>query len=158
MLIVLCLQEGRPFCKCPEGLVPDPSPEVQCSIRDPCDPSPCGPGTTCTANSQGNPICRCLPGLVPKPDTITGEHLYFTLSWFWVFNGCCKCRVEPEGGRMPPKPSSDQMQENYEPVILPRKVMPGQNDTSQLQTSLKYSKVYLIVFFLCNKQHQFPCR
>ena len=93
---------------------------------DPCDPSPCGPGTTCTANRDGNPICRCLPGLVPKPDTITGEHLYFTLSWFWVFNGYCKCRVEPEGGRMPPKPSSDQMQENYEPVvILPRKVMPA---------------------------------
>ena len=67
------LQEGRPFCKCPEGLVPDPSPEIQCSRPDPCNPSPCGPGTTCSANRDGNPICRCLPGLVPKPDTITGS-------------------------------------------------------------------------------------
>ena len=39
---------------------------------DPCDPSPCGPGTMCMANKLGNPICRCLAGLVPKPDTITG--------------------------------------------------------------------------------------
>ena len=61
------------FCKCPEGLVPDPTPQLQCSKPDPCEPSPCGPGTTCTPNRDGNPICRCLPGLVPKPDTITGE-------------------------------------------------------------------------------------
>ena len=40
---------------------------------DPCNPSPCGPGTTCTPSHQGNPICRCLPGLIPKPDTITGQ-------------------------------------------------------------------------------------
>jgi len=39
---------------------------------DPCDPSPCGPGTTCSQNQNGNPICKCTPGLVPKPDTITG--------------------------------------------------------------------------------------
>jgi len=70
----MCIpQEGRPFCKCPEGLIPDPTPEIKCSEpRDPCNPSPCGPGTTCTANRDGNPICRCTQGLVPKPDTITG--------------------------------------------------------------------------------------
>merc|ERR1712129_16551 len=39
---------------------------------DPCDPSPCGPGTMCMENQLGNPICRCLAGLIPKPDTITG--------------------------------------------------------------------------------------
>lgn len=39
---------------------------------DPCDPSPCGPGTMCMANKFGNPICRCLGKLIPKPDTITG--------------------------------------------------------------------------------------
>ena len=39
---------------------------------DPCNPSPCGPGTMCMANQFGNAICRCLEGLVPKPDTITG--------------------------------------------------------------------------------------
>ena len=39
---------------------------------DPCNPSPCGPGTMCMANKFGNPICRCLGKLVPKPDTITG--------------------------------------------------------------------------------------
>ena len=56
---------------CEYGLV---CRDQRCIERpDPCVPSPCGPGTTCTANSEGNPICRCLPGLVPKPDTITGE-------------------------------------------------------------------------------------
>ena len=45
----------------------------RCVLKpDPCDPSPCGPGTMCMANKLGNPICRCLKGLVPKPDTITG--------------------------------------------------------------------------------------
>ena len=45
----------------------------RCVLKpDPCDPSPCGPGTMCMANKLGNPICRCLAGLVPKPDTITG--------------------------------------------------------------------------------------
>ena len=69
----MCIpNEGRPTCKCPEGLVPDPTPEIRCSVRDPCNPSPCGPGTTCTPNADGNPICRCLSGLIPKPDTITG--------------------------------------------------------------------------------------
>ena len=56
---------------CEYGLV---CRDQRCIERpDPCVPSPCGPGTTCTANTEGNPICRCLPGLVPKPDTITGE-------------------------------------------------------------------------------------
>lgn len=70
----MCIpQEGRPFCKCPEGLVPDPTPEIKClEPTDPCNPSPCGPGTSCTPNRDGNPICRCLAGLIPKPDTITG--------------------------------------------------------------------------------------
>ena len=69
----MCIpQEGRPFCKCPPGLSPDPSPEIRCSVLNPCQPSPCGPGTSCTPNSAGNPICRCLPGLIPQPDTITG--------------------------------------------------------------------------------------
>jgi len=40
--------------------------------KNPCSPSPCGPGTTCTPSPSGNPICRCQPGLIPKPDTITG--------------------------------------------------------------------------------------
>ena len=45
----------------------------RCVLKpDPCDPSPCGPGTMCMSNKLGNPICRCLAGLIPKPDTITG--------------------------------------------------------------------------------------
>merc|ERR1719412_972207 len=39
---------------------------------DPCQPSPCGPGTTCTPNRDGNPECRCVAGFTPNPDTITG--------------------------------------------------------------------------------------
>jgi len=55
---------------CEYGLV---CRDQRCVERpDPCDPSPCGPGTTCSPSGEGNPICRCLPGLVPKPDTITG--------------------------------------------------------------------------------------
>merc|ERR1719150_652228 len=61
----MCIpQEGGPTCKCPEGLVPDPTPqqgcvvpnpcdpnpEIRCSVRNPCQPSPCGPGTSCTPN------------------------------------------------------------------------------------------------------------
>jgi len=70
----MCIpQEGKPFCKCPEGLVPDPTPEIKCSEAvDPCKPSPCGPGTTCSVNRDGYPVCNCESGLVPKPDTITG--------------------------------------------------------------------------------------
>jgi len=86
--------DGNPICRCLPGLVPKPDTITGCGPEcvidpdceyghvcrnqkcverpDPCNPSPCGPGTTCTANSDGNPICRCLPGLVPKPDTITG--------------------------------------------------------------------------------------
>jgi len=86
---------GNPICRCEPGLIPNPDtitgckPECivdpDCGSRDyicenqkcvlkpdPCDPSPCGPGTTCMANKLGNPICRCLPGLIPQPDTITG--------------------------------------------------------------------------------------
>jgi len=86
---------GNPICRCEPGLIPNPDtitgckPECvvdpdcgdrdyicenqKCVLKpDPCDPSPCGPGTMCMANKLGNPICRCLAGLVPKPDTITG--------------------------------------------------------------------------------------
>jgi len=86
---------GNPICRCEPGLIPNPDtitgckPECRidpdCGSRDyicenqkcvnkpdPCDPSPCGPGTMCMANKLGNPICRCLAGLIPKPDTITG--------------------------------------------------------------------------------------
>lgn len=86
---------GNPICRCEPGLIPKPDtitgcgpecvvdPDCQgrdyicqnqkCVLKpDPCDPSPCGPGTMCMANKLGNPICRCLEGLIPKPDTITG--------------------------------------------------------------------------------------
>ena len=39
---------------------------------NPCVPTPCGHGTTCTVNAAGNAICNCQPGLIPKPDTIAG--------------------------------------------------------------------------------------
>ena len=87
--------EGNPICRCLPGLVPKPDTITGCGPEcvvdpdchygqvcrsqrcverpDPCQPSPCGPGTSCEPSSQGNPICRCLPGLVPKPDTITGQ-------------------------------------------------------------------------------------
>ena len=38
---------------------------------DPCSPTPCGPGTTCSVQA-GNAICRCQDGFSPNPDTITG--------------------------------------------------------------------------------------
>jgi len=85
---------GNPICRCKSGLIPNPDTITGCKpecVRDPdcqygyvcqnqrcvekpdpCNPSPCGPGATCSANSIGNPICRCEPGLIPKPDTITG--------------------------------------------------------------------------------------
>ena len=40
--------------------------------KNPCNPSSCGPGTTCSPSPAGNPICRCKAGLIPNPDTITG--------------------------------------------------------------------------------------
>jgi len=85
---------GNAICRCEPNLIPNPDtisgckpecvrdPDCQsgyictnqrCVERpDPCDPSPCGPGASCTLNFNGNPICRCNPGLIPKPDTITG--------------------------------------------------------------------------------------
>ena len=68
---------------------------------DPCQPSPCGPGTTCTSNNDGNPICRCLPGLVPKPDTITGLIIFllFIVHCSLIFQmiGCGpECVVDPD--------------------------------------------------------------
>ena len=45
----------------------------RCVVKpDPCNPSPCGPGTKCMEDAGGNAICRCLRGLIPEPDTITG--------------------------------------------------------------------------------------
>ncbi|XP_040568316.1 zonadhesin [Lepeophtheirus salmonis] len=85
---------GNPVCQCQSGLVPKPDTIAGCGPEciidpdcrngqvcinqrctkkpDPCDPSPCGPGTTCRENQNGNPVCQCNKGLVPKPDTITG--------------------------------------------------------------------------------------
>jgi len=87
-------RDGNPICRCKPGLVPKPDTITGCGPEctidpdckygfvcesqrcvekpDPCNPSPCGPGTTCTPNGAGNPICKCIPGLIPKPDTITG--------------------------------------------------------------------------------------
>ena len=45
---------------------PPPAP------KDPCNPSPCGPNTSCTKSPNGNAICRCIANFIPKPDTITG--------------------------------------------------------------------------------------
>merc|ERR1719249_85218 len=48
------------------GRRPPPAP------KDPCNPTPCGPNTTCTKSPNGNAICRCIANFIPKPDTITG--------------------------------------------------------------------------------------
>merc|ERR1711922_79826 len=87
--------DGNPICRCKAGLIPKPDtitgcgPECivdpdcgdralvcrqeRCTERpDPCNPSPCGPGTTCRPNRNGDPVCECEAGLIPKPDTITG--------------------------------------------------------------------------------------
>ncbi|XP_040570659.1 zonadhesin [Lepeophtheirus salmonis] len=86
--------KGNPVCQCLPGLIPKPDTIIGCGFEcerdlecengyvcsehrcieksDPCDPSPCGPGTECMENDRGYPVCRCLPGLIPKPDTITG--------------------------------------------------------------------------------------
>ena len=88
-------RDGNPICTCLPGLIPKPDTITGCGPEcvvdpdckygficsesrcvekpDPCNPSPCGPGTTCTPNRDGNPICTCIPGLIPKPDTITGD-------------------------------------------------------------------------------------
>lgn len=85
---------GNAICRCSPGLIPNPDTITGCKPEctrdpdclqgficrdqkcvekpDPCVPSPCGPGASCTVNFNGNSICRCNPGLVPKPDTITG--------------------------------------------------------------------------------------
>jgi len=92
---------GNPICSCVPGYIPKGSPVDGClppqqfpsspvilhnrlgggpghlsvgppRSSDPCSPSPCGPGTTCTVNRDGNPECRCVPGFTPNPDTITG--------------------------------------------------------------------------------------
>ncbi|TRY80549.1 hypothetical protein TCAL_10964 [Tigriopus californicus] len=85
---------GNAICECQLGLIPKPDTITGCGPEcdtdydcsrgyicqshkcvpkpDPCNPSPCGPRTTCTANHLGNPVCNCQPGFVPKPDTITG--------------------------------------------------------------------------------------
>ncbi|CAB4064901.1 unnamed protein product [Lepeophtheirus salmonis] len=85
---------GNPVCHCLSDFIPKPDTitgcgyecerdsdcqssyicnDFKCIVKpDPCDPSPCGPGTSCYPNFNGNPICKCLLGLVPKPDTITG--------------------------------------------------------------------------------------
>eukprot|EP00092_Neocalanus_flemingeri_P015375 GFUD01016638.1.p1 GENE.GFUD01016638.1~~GFUD01016638.1.p1 ORF type:complete len:648 (-),score=103.17 GFUD01016638.1:526-2469(-) len=87
-------RDGNPICRCKPGLIPKPDTITGCGPEclidpdckygfvcesqkcvekpDPCNPSPCGPGTTCTPNANGNPICKCIDGLIPKPDTITG--------------------------------------------------------------------------------------
>ncbi len=87
-------RDGNPVCQCKPGLIPKPDTITGCDYEchvdpdcsyghvciqnacvprpDPCNPSPCGPGTTCVESRDGNPVCNCLPGLVPKPDTITG--------------------------------------------------------------------------------------
>ena len=94
--------QGNPICSCVAGYIPMPSPVDGCcppnknpsspvilqnrlgegpgylSVgaarprSDPCSPTPCGPGTTCSLNRDGNPECRCIGGYTPNPDTITG--------------------------------------------------------------------------------------
>ena len=63
----MCIpQEGEPECKCPEGLVPNPTPAQGCVVPNPCDPNPCGDGSMCIPN-EGRPTCKCPEGLVPDP-------------------------------------------------------------------------------------------
>lgn len=39
---------------------------------DPCQPTPCGPNTSCSVGGNGAAVCRCLNGFFPKPNTIVG--------------------------------------------------------------------------------------
>ncbi|QQP32278.1 Uncharacterized protein FKW44_024192, partial [Caligus rogercresseyi] len=77
--------DGNPVCHCQPGLIPKPDTITGCGpecIRDPdcgrglvclnqrcaqksdpCDPSPCGPGTTCQVNRNGNPSVNVSPVL-----------------------------------------------------------------------------------------------
>lgn len=44
----MCIpQEGEPTCKCPEGLIPNPTPAQGCVVPNPCDPNPCGRDAMC---------------------------------------------------------------------------------------------------------------
>ena len=81
----LHILQGNPICQCIPGFIPFPSPIDGCCEpyenpnsrvltppqTDPCSPTPCGPGTTCSVQG-GNAICRCQDGFSPNPDTITG--------------------------------------------------------------------------------------
>ena len=74
------LKQNLCIVRCEPGLIPKPDTITGCGpecVRDPdcktsfvcenqkcvekpdpCNPSPCGPGTICMVNSVGNPICR----------------------------------------------------------------------------------------------------
>ena len=44
---------------------------------DPCNPSPCGPGTICMVNSIGNPICRLALQYVLSNGSLSLISLYY---------------------------------------------------------------------------------
>ena len=63
----MCIpQEGEPTCKCPEGMIPNPTPQQGCIVPNPCDPNPCGRNAMCIPQ-EGRPFCKCPEPLIPDP-------------------------------------------------------------------------------------------
>ena len=65
----VCLpdEQQRPKCSCPPGTVPDPLPEVKCSVQNGCASNPCHPTAKCSPTSTGGYTCTCNQGQVGDP-------------------------------------------------------------------------------------------
>lgn len=73
----------HPVCYCPPGYSGDPFvschpfkpiiPPIHGMMRNPCDPSPCGPFSRCIVSSGGFATCSCLPGFKGMPPVCQPE-------------------------------------------------------------------------------------
>lgn len=61
---------GDPFTRC--YAIPPPSIVQQEEIRDPCNPTPCGPFSDCR-NFNNMPSCTCLPNYLGTPPNCRPE-------------------------------------------------------------------------------------
>lgn len=62
-------QTGDPFQRCLPLPTPPITPPV---VRNPCDPSPCGPNSVCQVAGD-SPSCRCLEGYIGNPPSCRPE-------------------------------------------------------------------------------------
>jgi hypothetical protein len=64
--------DHSPNCQCPQGYVPNPNPEVECTLANLCEPNPCHISAKCESTPTGY-ICKCRGNQVGDPIT-TGCH------------------------------------------------------------------------------------